>query len=99
MPGTRKNKTPETKQRVRAPRKQSQSGQTTTIGAQDRYVMIAEAAYYRAEKRQFAPGDPLQDWLEAEAEVDQILSQGTKKPTRARAKKATQRSAQMAQGE
>lgn len=30
--------------------------------------MIAEAAYYRAEKRGFAPGDELRDWIEAERE-------------------------------
>lgn len=27
---------------------------------------IAEAAYFRAEKRGFAPGNELDDWLEAE---------------------------------
>jgi hypothetical protein len=32
-------------------------------------AMIAEATYYRAEKRGFAPGDDLIDWLEAEKEV------------------------------
>jgi hypothetical protein len=32
-------------------------------------AMIAEAAYYRAQKRGFAPGHELQDWIEAEAEV------------------------------
>jgi hypothetical protein len=31
--------------------------------------MIAEAAYYRAQQRGFRGGDPLQDWIEAEAEV------------------------------
>lgn len=31
--------------------------------------MIAEAAYYRAEKRGFAPGLEADDWREAEAEV------------------------------
>jgi len=30
---------------------------------------IAEAAYYRAEKRNFAPGRELQDWLEAERDI------------------------------
>jgi hypothetical protein len=39
------------------------------IGAEARYQMIAEAAYYRAEQRGFAGGDPVRDWLEAEAEV------------------------------
>lgn len=31
---------------------------------------IATAAYYRAEARGFAPGSELQDWLEAEADLD-----------------------------
>jgi hypothetical protein len=31
---------------------------------------IEEAAYFRAERRGFAPGFELVDWLEAEAEVD-----------------------------
>jgi hypothetical protein len=30
---------------------------------------IAEAAYYRAQRRGFAPGREEQDWIEAEAEV------------------------------
>lgn len=32
-------------------------------------AMIAEAAYFRAEKRGFAPGDECRDWLEAEREI------------------------------
>lgn len=32
---------------------------------------VAEAAYYRAERRGFAPGGELQDWLDAEYEVSQ----------------------------
>ena len=36
-------------------------------GAQRR-AMIAEAAYYFAERRGFAPGHELEDWLRAEAE-------------------------------
>lgn len=30
---------------------------------------IAEAAYFRAEQRGFAPGNEMGDWLEAEAEI------------------------------
>ena len=33
------------------------------------YRMIREAAYLKAEARNFAPGVELQDWLEAEKEV------------------------------
>jgi len=35
----------------------------------DRYTMIAQAAYYRAEKRGFRPGEQLDDWLAAEADI------------------------------
>ena len=31
--------------------------------------LIAEAAYYRAKERGFAPGHELEDWVEAESEV------------------------------
>jgi hypothetical protein len=31
--------------------------------------MIAEAAYYKAEKRAFKPGNELLDWLEAKREI------------------------------
>lgn len=32
-------------------------------------LMIEEAAYFLAEKRGFAPGYELQDWLQAEAHI------------------------------
>jgi predicted nucleic acid-binding Zn-ribbon protein len=35
--------------------------------------MIAEAAYFRAERRGFREGDPMTDWIEAEKEVEQRL--------------------------
>ena len=37
--------------------------------ATELYEMIREAAYYRAEKRGFAPGLDADDWAQAEAEV------------------------------
>lgn len=39
-----------------------------------REVMIAEAAYYIAERRGFEPGAELDDWLEAESGIDQLLA-------------------------
>ncbi len=36
----------------------------------DRHRMTAEAAYYRAERRGFAPGRELDDWLCAEHDVN-----------------------------
>jgi hypothetical protein len=43
------------------------------INAGERRKMIAEAAYFRAERRGFAGGDLIRDWCEAEAEVDAQL--------------------------
>lgn len=40
----------------------------------ERRRMIAEAAYYMAEQRGFAGGDPERDWLEAETLVSQRLA-------------------------
>ena len=34
-----------------------------------RRAMIAEVAYYKAERRGFEPGHELEDWLQAEAEI------------------------------
>lgn len=45
-----------------------------TVSAHRRREMIAEAAYYRAQKRGFTGGDPVSDWVAAEAEVDALLS-------------------------
>lgn len=33
-----------------------------------RHAMIAEAAYFRAQRRGFEPGHELEDWLQAEAD-------------------------------
>jgi Protein of unknown function (DUF2934) len=39
----------------------------------DRYASIALAAYFRSQHRGFKPGHEMEDWLAAEAEVDQRL--------------------------
>jgi predicted nucleic acid-binding Zn-ribbon protein len=39
----------------------------------ERRQRIAEAAYFRAEKRGFKDGDPIADWIDAEHEVDAEL--------------------------
>ena len=38
-----------------------------------RRQIIAEAAYYRASNRGFNGGDPVEDWLQAEREIDSVL--------------------------
>jgi Protein of unknown function (DUF2934) len=45
----------------------------TAISKPTRQQLITEAAYHRAEARGFAPGNELEDWLAAEAEVDARL--------------------------
>jgi len=49
--------------------------QTSSINitSEERWKMIAIAAYHKAEKRGFAPGNELQDWAEAEQEIDELL--------------------------
>jgi hypothetical protein len=39
----------------------------------DRFQMISEAAYYHALGRGFNGGDPLEDWLTAESEINGVL--------------------------
>ncbi len=46
------------------------------ITPEERQRMIAEAAYFRALRRGFASGGEVQDWLEAEADVDARLQSG-----------------------
>ena len=45
----------------------------TGVTAEERYQLIAKAAYHRAEQRGFTPGAELEDWLAAEAEIDGML--------------------------
>jgi hypothetical protein len=39
-----------------------------------RRAMIADAAYYRAARRDFGPGRELEDWYLAESEIDTVLA-------------------------
>lgn len=48
---------------------------TKGVSADQRRQMIAEAAYRRYEQRGGIPGEPLNDWLEAEKEVDRSLTE------------------------
>lgn len=47
---------------------------SSSVTADQRLRMIAEAAYFRAERRGFRNGDPSTDWIEAEAEIDCLLN-------------------------
>jgi hypothetical protein len=52
----------------------------TSVSAEGRRAMIAEAAYLRAERRGFIPGHETEDWLAAEEEVDALLALGLRGP-------------------
>lgn len=56
-----------------APTRAPYPPQDRMIDPNARSAMIAEAAYYRAAARGFAPGGELQDWLDAEAEIRERL--------------------------
>jgi hypothetical protein len=49
------------------------SVETIAFGPEAIEEKVAEAAYYKAEKRGFAPGFEVEDWLEAEMEVKASL--------------------------
>ena len=59
--------------RGKSPKRAAKAPGIAEINPDERHQMIALAAYYRAEQRGFVNGDPLQDWLEAEAEVTMKL--------------------------
>ena len=46
------------------------SSASSDEGADDRRRRVAEHAYYKAERRGFAPGGDQSDWFEAENEID-----------------------------
>ena len=56
----------------------SSKSQTSSINitSEERWKIVAITAYHKAEKRGFAPGHELQDWAEAEQEVDELLTSG-----------------------
>lgn len=55
------------------PQTKPDSAAPTTDSAEERLKLIAEEAYLRAERRGFTHGDPTEDWLAAEREVDERL--------------------------
>src|SRR5689334_17604456 len=55
-------------------------GPTPVLSSDQRRKMIAEAAYFRALARGLQGGDPVDDWLMAEAEIDRQLLRQTRQP-------------------
>jgi hypothetical protein len=49
--------------------------ETIPVKPGERYQLISEAAYFIAERRGFAPGSELEDWIQAEAEIARRLGE------------------------
>jgi len=58
-----------------ATRKRSAESQPANVKIvpEQRLQLIAQAAYFIAERRGFAPGNELEDWLQAEAEIEACM--------------------------
>ena len=72
-PESEKPSVPKKPSAARKPVEQSDSPMLIFVTAEERHGMVCNAAYYIAERRGFAGGDPFQDWVEAEKEVDRLL--------------------------
>ena len=88
----RKSRAPDHKPRRQSTRRPPARGKTDLRGdaasvgplegAAQRRAMIAEAAYYRAERRGFEPGYELEDWYGAERDIERALGADDDTPTR-----------------
>lgn len=61
---------------AKTPQTRGPKASATMIDPDRRRALIAEAAYFRAERRGFEPGHEVEDWVAAEAEVDTSLTIG-----------------------
>ncbi|MBE0620137.1 MAG: DUF2934 domain-containing protein [Burkholderiales bacterium] len=59
--------------RAKAKKGTAEAQPSPALNAQERQRLIEQAAYFRAERRGFAPGFEMQDWIEAEAEVLRLI--------------------------
>ena len=68
---------PKKKTTKKSPQKTSSTAKSRgngSVNAEQRWQMIAEAAYLKAEQRGFAAGNELADWTAAEQEIDALLN-------------------------
>lgn len=52
----------------------AKKGGRKVLTPEERYRLVAEAAFLKAESRGFVGGDPVEDWLAAEQEVEDALT-------------------------
>jgi hypothetical protein len=77
------------KAKVAKPKVPERNDGATSLTPAERLRMIEMAAFFRAERRGFAPGHEFEDWLAAEAEIAVLVPApaAVKKPAR-RARKS-----------
>ena len=54
----------------------TQAALRPAVSHEQRHNYIEVAAFYVAQRRGFAPGNPLDDWATAEIEVDRLIASG-----------------------
>lgn len=57
------------------PRLEVSTPTLSTLSGNQRWKMVAEAAYYMAQQRGFGPGQQDNDWFKAEQMINSILSE------------------------
>jgi hypothetical protein len=69
--------------RKTAAKRTAPAGMLLPVSHEERWRMVAEAAYYIAQRRGFVGGDANADWVAAEAEVDARLKEQGRTPGQA----------------
>jgi len=64
-----------TQERVAAPAQEKPNG-ASAMTTEEIRAMVSDAAYMRAQARNFEPGHELDDWFAAEAEIKERLGRG-----------------------
>ena len=67
-----------TRKRATSASQASESKSTSTSKSMDTVERIAALAYFKSQARGFSPGHELDDWLEAEQEINGSSSSGKK---------------------
>jgi hypothetical protein len=81
-PAAKVKASPKTAPAKAAPKKaaaavaRSRAKKAPAVSPEQRKYYVEVAAYHIAERRGFALGNPLEDWVQAEAEIDRLLAEG-----------------------
>lgn len=65
---------------AKATKPAAKKSNAAALTPEQRRCYVEVAAYYMAERRGFAGGNEMDDWMAAEAEIDRLLREGILKP-------------------